>query len=379
MASHPKHKEISVILDDSTFSEEEKAIIAKFYDEVDSRVSQSGVHGEISVFDVADSVGLDLSSLHKEGPVMYALWVVLLSVLRRHYNPEDYKYPTMQDFLQVYEGCFPSEPEDEMQKLWQTANWMNILFTLITARKNKGLAMQVVPKLVEGWHAKYVTGSGQTRRTAHRVHIFETEGNTKANHRGKIKPKKKPFPKRAARRRMTSSGEMISTFEPPRKRRRTYYQDRRANSPQVVDGHTDADDDSSVNEDVQEAFNMWSTALPLNESELFRSSSVYDFVSDLTPPGMQRGASWTEIPISFTSEGGSAESAGPLSYRRGLTGGLQAFSPVAVTYSENMDPTIATPRNIMPDFHLSYTNNDGVIEPKVVRDVFSGFAVPGAY
>jgi hypothetical protein len=44
---------------------------------------------------------------------------------------------------------------------------------------------------VEGWQAKYVTGSGQTAATASRVHIFETEGETHANHRrGRTKTKK---------------------------------------------------------------------------------------------------------------------------------------------------------------------------------------------
>jgi hypothetical protein len=52
---------------------------------------------------------------------------------------------------------------------------MNILFKMITARKNKGLAMQVVPKLIEGWEVKYITGSEHSRFTANCVHIMEKE------------------------------------------------------------------------------------------------------------------------------------------------------------------------------------------------------------
>lgn len=43
---------------------------------------------------------------------------------------------------------------------------------------------------MEGWQTKYVTGSGQTKATASRVHIFEKEGNITPHHRGRLKPKK---------------------------------------------------------------------------------------------------------------------------------------------------------------------------------------------
>lgn len=61
---------------------------------------------------------------------------------------------------------------------------MKEAFKYLPARKNKGLAVQIIPKLVEGWNAKYVTGSGQTRATADRVFIFETEGGVTPAHRG---------------------------------------------------------------------------------------------------------------------------------------------------------------------------------------------------
>eukprot|EP01035_Chromulina_nebulosa_P018498 gene18498-24215_t len=67
---------------------------------------------------------------------------------------------------------------------------MSLLFKIIPARKNKGLVIQVIPKLVEGWDVKYITGSGQTKATAHRVRIFETEGEIQAFHRGRPKVKK---------------------------------------------------------------------------------------------------------------------------------------------------------------------------------------------
>ena len=58
-----------------------------------------------------------------------------------------------------------------------TANFISIMVSQIPSRKCKGLAMAVVPKIVEGRDAKYVTGSGQTKATGERVHIFEREGS----------------------------------------------------------------------------------------------------------------------------------------------------------------------------------------------------------
>lgn len=43
----------------------------------------------------------------------------------------------------------------------------------------------IVPKLIEGWEAKYITGSGQKDTTISRVKIFEHEGNVKPNTRTK--------------------------------------------------------------------------------------------------------------------------------------------------------------------------------------------------
>ena len=45
--------------------------------------------------------------------------------------------------------------------------------------------MEVIPKLVEGSMARYVTGSGQTQATTDRVHIYETEGNIAPLSRGR--------------------------------------------------------------------------------------------------------------------------------------------------------------------------------------------------
>jgi hypothetical protein len=182
---------INDLLNDSNLSMEDKDWVLKFQFAVKEFLGSRGFTPELSLFTIAISIGLDVTTLNKEGILLYALWVVFLSELDKYITEADYKYPTVESFLEAYAGRFSDETESEKRCLWTTANWMNILFRIITARKNKGLVIQVLPKLIEGWDSKYVTGSGQTKATANRVHLFETEGNTKANHRGKMKAKKK--------------------------------------------------------------------------------------------------------------------------------------------------------------------------------------------
>lgn len=63
---------------------------------------------------------------------------------------------------------------------------MQLMFAMVPAKKNKGLSITVVPKVVEGCRVKYITGSGQTSATADRVHIYEHEGHVKPYQRGKL-------------------------------------------------------------------------------------------------------------------------------------------------------------------------------------------------
>ena len=183
---------MSDMMNDPTLSPLDRQWVVSFQAAVDELLSKRGFSPELSLFTVASTIGLDVSNLHKEGTLLYALWVVILNSLQKYVTPADMKYPSIESFLDAYPGWFTNDSDYEKRYLWLAANWMNILFRMITARKNKGLVLQVVPKLIEGWDAKYVTGSGQTKATANRVHIFETEGNTKANQRGKAKAKKKP-------------------------------------------------------------------------------------------------------------------------------------------------------------------------------------------
>jgi hypothetical protein len=189
--------QISDITMDPTLSPAEKQSLTKFRSLVEAVLESQNPPGSdwknISMFQLCESVGVDLSSLAKEGQMLSGLWVIVLRGIRKYMKDEDLKYPTFESFEAAYEDAFPKDDESEKRKLWQVANWMHVLFHLVPAKKNKGLSMLVAPRFVEGWHVKYVTGSGQTHYTANRVKIFEIEGETKAAHRGKLKtkPKKK--------------------------------------------------------------------------------------------------------------------------------------------------------------------------------------------
>jgi len=182
----------SDIINDKCFSTYELNLIQQFHDICIEQINSSNVqdHEIWNIQTIADICHIDLSSFHKEGPVIQAFWIIFLAITKRNLKESDYKYADINEFLFAYNGLFDNQNELEQELLWKTANWMSFLFKIIPARKNKGLVIQVIPKLVEGWDVKYITGSGQTKATAHRVRIFETEGDIQAFHRGRPKVKK---------------------------------------------------------------------------------------------------------------------------------------------------------------------------------------------
>jgi hypothetical protein len=115
--------------------------------------------------------------------------LTLLHLLKNLFAPDNMKYQSLESFLEVYPE-FENRPSAEQEKLFFSANWMHILFQITTAKKNKGLVMTVIPKLVEGNGVLYVTGSGQTQPTRDRVTLYEREGNVQPIKRLHRKSKK---------------------------------------------------------------------------------------------------------------------------------------------------------------------------------------------
>lgn len=114
---------------------------------------------------------------NKSKTLIWAIYVWLLHLLRMYLRPEDFKYATQWDgaYREVYSDMLDSQTEEEQTKLFQTANWMGIFFQLVPAKNNKIMAVNVVPKFLEGWEVKYTTGRGMTRPTKNRYAIIHIE------------------------------------------------------------------------------------------------------------------------------------------------------------------------------------------------------------
>ena len=96
---------------------------------------------------------VDKKTLKKgEDALINSFYICILDMLKSKLTTEDFKYSQIEDFMSVYGEQFAKESNREKNLLWQTANWMFILFKIVPANKSTGLAMEVVPKLLEGWH-----------------------------------------------------------------------------------------------------------------------------------------------------------------------------------------------------------------------------------
>ena len=79
--------------------------------------------------------------------ITHAVVAVVLYLLSNIFTNDHVKYKTQEDMLAAY-PTFTDRSETDKQNLYLTANWMNILFRMIPARKNKGIAMDIIPKFV---------------------------------------------------------------------------------------------------------------------------------------------------------------------------------------------------------------------------------------
>ena len=83
---------------------------------------------------------------------------------------EDFKYLTIEDFLRVYK-MFRYQSNKDKILLWQTANWSFIFFNMVPAKKNIGLAKNVIPKFLEGWNGRF-TAASINISIAFNIHYF---------------------------------------------------------------------------------------------------------------------------------------------------------------------------------------------------------------
>jgi hypothetical protein len=116
----------------------------------------------------------------KEKSILCALWVIFLRVYRMTLTDESlFKYKCIEEFIREYNDEFDMLSRQSQYNLYYTAQWMQLCQVMLPARRNKGFYMSVIPKVIEGFQTKYVTGSGQSKATSFRVKIFEHEGSVK--------------------------------------------------------------------------------------------------------------------------------------------------------------------------------------------------------
>ena len=157
----------------------ELTFVNNFSIAAEEMANATGICDKFNIYSIATAANLNITDLSRECVLKQAIWIEFLSVLKEHMPTAELKYPSIEPFLEKYHDVVNDCSPSDIQNLWETANWMNVLFRFVPAKKNKGFFLAVVPKFVEGWFAKYVTGGEQTKATLLRVKIFETEGEVK--------------------------------------------------------------------------------------------------------------------------------------------------------------------------------------------------------
>jgi hypothetical protein len=137
----------------------------------------------------AKRMRVSFGDLPKDHDFRLALQALFLFLLRRRL---EVKYASMESFLERYPDLVDRNFV-ERERLRQTANWMVLAFHVLQPRNNKSFILNLIPKIVEGKNARYITGSGQTRATADRVNLFRLEGDCEKIRRPPRKRKEEDF------------------------------------------------------------------------------------------------------------------------------------------------------------------------------------------
>ena len=206
---------IADILSDKSLAQ---STIKKFVDTAKEMVKSANVTTNYETWNmdaVLNAAGIIKSNFTKESYMSVALWVLFFAITGEHVPTTQWKYQNVKSFLEAYEGYFNDTEPAEQKALMNEANWFKLVQPLLPPSKNKGLSIQIVTKLFEGWYAKYVTGSGQTEATKRRVHIFEKEGGVVPAGRGgrAVSTQKKKTTKAARKTKPTLS--KTSTIKSP--------------------------------------------------------------------------------------------------------------------------------------------------------------------
>ncbi len=121
---------------------------------------------------------------------------------------------TCDEFLEKYPD-FKERGSSEQDRLRNSANWMDLSFYTIQPRNNKTFILNLIPRVVEGRNARYITGSGQTKPTTDRVNLFRWEGNCEKIKRPPRRKKEEIMNAAAAAAHSVNAGSGSSTIPVP--------------------------------------------------------------------------------------------------------------------------------------------------------------------
>jgi len=146
------------------------------------------------MFVIITNYSMKFKDLPKADPIRISL-IGLIVLLITASGP--LKYNHLAEFLDVYPE-FHGIDQYELIRLMQNANLMAAAVTVLVPSQNKGIIMNIVPRLTEGPHVRYITGGGSSKATSDRVVLFEREGNTTIKKRSTSFKKHKKKTKEAA-------------------------------------------------------------------------------------------------------------------------------------------------------------------------------------
>lgn len=145
-------------------------------------------------FQVAKRMRMSFSDIAKDNDIRLSFQALFLFILRRKMTPKCKSRArviaticpgdvmnflvidaSLESFLERYPDL-NDRSAVEQGRLRYSANWMVLTFCTLQPRNNKSFIVHLIPKIVEGKNARYITGSGQTKATADRVNLFRTEG-----------------------------------------------------------------------------------------------------------------------------------------------------------------------------------------------------------
>ena len=128
-------------------------------------------------FNYCLSKKLFIDLLDKNDERRLSFQILFLFILRK-ITP--LKYNNSESFLRNYpEFKLSIQDNDEIEKLFNYANWMNLLFQTIDPNNNKGYSIDIITRICEGKDTVYITGGSPTLKSIYRIEIFHHESGVK--------------------------------------------------------------------------------------------------------------------------------------------------------------------------------------------------------